>query len=53
MNMDYLAFEQPIIELEEKIDELSRVESGQQVDLQKRLRDCVEEPKLTESFFLI
>ncbi len=52
MNMDYLAFEQPIIELEEKIDELCRVESGQQVDLTEEIaRLRKKSQKLTESIF--
>lgn len=33
MNLDYLEFEQPIVELEEKIEELRRVGSGPQLNL--------------------
>lgn len=33
MNLDYLEFEQPIAELEEKIEELRRVGVGQDINI--------------------
>ncbi len=52
MNLDYLDFEQPIAELELKIDELRRLGSGQGVNITEELVQLKEKSKvLTESIF--
>ncbi len=52
MNIDYLDFEQPIAELEQKIEELKRISSGQGVSMTKELIQLKEKSKaLTESIF--
>lgn len=52
MNLDYLDFEQPIVELEEKLEELRRVGTDNEIDIQKEI-DRLEEKSLslTESIF--
>jgi len=52
MNINYLDFEQPIVELEEKLEELRRVGTDNEMDIQKeidRLQD--KSLSLTESIF--
>ncbi len=52
MNLDYLDFEQPIVELEQKIDELRRVGTGQEINITEevgRLEKKVRE--LTKTIF--
>ncbi len=52
MNLDYLDFEQPIAELEEKIEELRRVGSDQEINISEevaRLKD--KSAALTRSIF--
>jgi len=52
MNLDYLDFEQPIVELEEKLDELRRVGSDNEIDIQKEIDRLQEKSlSLTESTF--
>jgi len=52
MNLDYLDFEQPIVELEEKLDELRRVGSDNDIDIQKEIDRLQEKSlSLTESTF--
>ncbi|ORU91139.1 MAG: acetyl-CoA carboxylase carboxyltransferase subunit alpha [Cycloclasticus sp. symbiont of Poecilosclerida sp. N] len=52
MNLDYLDFEQPIVELEEKLEELRRVGTDNEIDIQKEI-DRLDEKShsLTESIF--
>lgn len=52
MNLDYLDFEQPIAELEEKINELKRVGSGQDLNLAEEIARLQKKSvELTESIF--
>jgi len=52
MNLDYLDFEQPIAELEEKIDELRRVGTGQNINISDEIAKLKEKNKaLTKSIF--
>lgn len=52
MNLDYLDFEQPIAELEEKIEELRRVGSSQDLNLNEEVAKLQEKShSLTESIF--
>lgn len=52
MNLDYLDFEQPIVELEEKLDELRRVGSDNEIDIQKEIDRLQEKSlSLTETTF--
>jgi len=52
MNPDYLDFEQPIVELEAKIDELRLVESGNELNLNDEIaRLQAKSKKLIESIF--
>ena len=53
MNLDYLDFEQPIAEFQEKIDELKRVGSGQDLNLSEEVRRLEEKSTtLTRQIFL-
>ncbi len=52
MNLDYLDFEQPIVELEEKLEELRRVGTDNEIDIQKEIDRLREKSQsLTESIF--
>lgn len=52
MNLDYLDFEQPIVELEEKLEELRRVGTDNEIDIQKEIDRLHEKSlSLTESIF--
>ena len=52
MNLDYLDFEQPIAELEAKIDELRLVGSDNDINIQEEVSKLEEKSrKLTESIF--
>ncbi|MDF1644435.1 MAG: acetyl-CoA carboxylase carboxyltransferase subunit alpha [Pseudomonadales bacterium] len=52
MNLDYLDFEQPIAELEAKIDELRLVGSNNDINVQEEVTKLEEKSKkLTESIF--
>lgn len=52
MNLDYLDFEQPIAELEEKIEELRRVGTGRDINLSDEVAKLQEKSKaLTKSIF--
>ena len=52
MNLDYLDFEQPIAELEEKIEELRRVGTGQNINISEEIAKLGEKSKaLTQSIF--
>tara|TARA_R110002074_G_scaffold402342_1_gene608128 strand:+ start:70804 stop:71763 length:960 start_codon:yes stop_codon:yes gene_type:complete len=52
MNLNYLDFEQPIVELEEKIEELRRVGTDNEIDIQKEIGRLQEKSlTLTESIF--
>lgn len=52
MNLNYLDFEQPIVELEEKIEELRRVGTDNEIDIQKEITRLQEKSlSLTESIF--
>jgi len=52
MNLNYLDFEQPIVDLEEKIEELRRVGDDNEINLQKEIERLQEKCKgLTESVF--
>jgi acetyl-CoA carboxylase carboxyl transferase subunit alpha len=52
MNLNYLDFEQPIVELEEKIEELRRVGTDNEIDIQKEISRLQEKSlTLTESIF--
>lgn len=52
MNFDFLEFEQPIAELEAKIDELRHLEGSPDFDLIKEIRSLEEKSQaLTESIF--
>ncbi|MBV1914609.1 MAG: acetyl-CoA carboxylase carboxyltransferase subunit alpha [Pseudomonadales bacterium] len=52
MNLDYLDFEQPIAELEAKIDELRHVGSDNEINIQDEVSKLEEKSKkLTESIF--
>jgi acetyl-CoA carboxylase carboxyl transferase subunit alpha len=52
MNLDYLDFEQPIAELEEKIDELRRVGTGQNINITEEITKLEEKnTALTKSIF--
>ena len=52
MNLNYLDFEQPIVELEEKIEELRRVGTDNEIDIQKEIARLQEKSlSLTESIF--
>ena len=52
MNLDYLDFEQPIAELEAKIDELRLVGSDNEINIQEEVSKLEEKSrKLTESIF--
>lgn len=52
MNLDYLDFEQPIVELEEKLEELRRVGADNDIDIQKEIDRMKEKSlSLTESIF--
>ena len=52
MNLDYLDFEQPIAELEEKIDELRRVGTGQDLNLSEEVgRLQQKSQELTRTIF--
>lgn len=39
MNLDYLEFEQPIAELEEKIEELRRVSADQDINISDEIKN--------------
>lgn len=52
MNLDYLDFEQPIAELEEKIDELRRVGAGQGINIGDEIAKLEEKScNLTKSIY--
>ena len=52
MNINYLDFEQPIVDLEEKIEELRRVGDDNEINLQKEIERLQEKCKgLTETVF--
>lgn len=52
MNLNYLDFEQPIVELEEKLEELRRVGTDNEIDIQKEIDRLQEKSSsLTESIF--
>lgn len=52
MNLDYLDFEQPIAELKEKIDELRRVGTGQDINISEEITRLEEKSQgLTRSIF--
>lgn len=52
MNLDYLEFEQPIAELEEKIEELRRVGTGQDINISEEIAKLEEKGRnLTKSIF--
>jgi len=52
MNINYLDFEQPIVELEEKLEELRRVGTDNEMDIQKEIDRLQEKSlSLTESIF--
>lgn len=52
MNLDYLDFEQPIAELQEKIEELRRVGAGQEINLSEEIKKLQEKSdQLTRSIF--
>ena len=52
MNLDYLDFERPIAELQEKIEELRRVETGQDINIGEEVARLQEKSKaLTKSIF--
>ncbi|PCI20210.1 MAG: acetyl-CoA carboxylase carboxyl transferase subunit alpha [Piscirickettsiaceae bacterium] len=52
MNLNYLDFEQPIVELEEKIEELRRVGDNNEINLHKEIERLQEKCKsLTDSVF--
>jgi len=52
MNLDYLDFEQPIAELEEKIEELRRVGTGQDINISEEIAKLKEKSQaLTKSIF--
>ena len=52
MNLDYLDFEQPIAELEEKIEELRRVGADQNMDISEEIKRLEQKSQdLTESIF--
>lgn len=52
MNLDYLDFEQPIAELEEKIDELRRVSADQDINILEEVKKLEEKSAdLTRSIF--
>jgi len=52
MNINYLDFEQPIVELEEKLEELKRVGTDNEMDIQKEIDRLQEKSlSLTESIF--
>ncbi|HIF18509.1 MAG TPA: acetyl-CoA carboxylase carboxyl transferase subunit alpha [Cycloclasticus sp.] len=52
MNLDYLDFEQPIVELEDKLEELRRVGTDNEIDIQKEIDRLHEKSRsLTESIF--
>ena len=53
MNLDYLDFEQPVAELEAKIDELRRVGTGQDLNLSEEVARLQQKSKeLTKSIFM-
>lgn len=52
MNLDYLDFEQPIAELEEKIEELRRVGTDQDLNIADEVKKLEEKSvELTQSIF--
>ncbi|PHS71291.1 MAG: acetyl-CoA carboxylase carboxyl transferase subunit alpha [Cycloclasticus sp.] len=52
MNINYLDFEQPIVDLEEKLEELRRVGSDNEIDIQKEIDRLQEKSlSLTKSIF--
>ncbi len=52
MNLDYLDFEQPIAELEEKINELRRVSVDQDINITDEIKKLEEKnAELTKSIF--
>lgn len=52
MNLDYLDFEQPIAELEEKIEELRRVGTGQDLNISEEITKLEEKSRnLTKSIY--
>lgn len=52
MNLDYLDFEQPIVDLEAKLEELRRVGSDNEIDIKKEIDRLQEKSlSLTESTF--
>ena len=52
MNLNYLDFEQPIVELEDKLEELKRVGTDNEIDLQKEVDHMLEKSvSLTETIF--
>src|SRR3990167_10085826 len=52
MNLDYLDFERPIAELQEKIEELRRVETGQDINIGEEVARLQEKSKaLTRKIF--
>jgi len=52
VNLDYLDFEQPIAELEEKIDQLRRVESDTEINIADEIRRLEEKSnELTQQIF--
>ncbi len=52
MNLNYLDFEQPIVELEDKLEELRRVGTDNEIDLQKEIDHMLEKSvSLTETIF--
>jgi acetyl-CoA carboxylase carboxyl transferase subunit alpha len=52
MNINYLDFEQPIVDLEDKLEELRRVGTDNEIDIQKEIDRLQEKSlSLTESIF--
>jgi len=52
MNLDYLDFEQPIVDLEAKLEELRRVGNDNEIDIKKEIDRLQEKSRsLTESTF--
>ncbi|QHG92290.1 acetyl-CoA carboxylase carboxyltransferase subunit alpha [Coxiella endosymbiont of Amblyomma sculptum] len=52
MNLDYLDFEQPIAEIQGKIDELHRIDTGQEVDFSEEISDLeAQGAQLTQKIF--
>lgn len=52
MDLNYLEFEQPIVELDEKIGELQNVSNGGEINIEEALKSlCQERNKLMERIF--